>query len=714
MSELLRTWLHGLLEGLPPAQPTQPSKLDPELLERLMEGLRDYAPERACVAMRQSLAVQGGLPASGSTLWRHAVSCTPCALAVLEHQGGAPGLLSVDQVELLLWITEPVRAFHLEEHPELAVDDGEQRSAQQDYSALERVMMARHAASAAQSEARVHRVMAGRYHGADGHSYGYADEVGSSGGPVGAPRSMGESGGAGDAHGAESGPIVAPPSGASLELESPGLHLLVLGPAGLVTAPPPGLGALLRACTSAQIPILLLPGDSGSLEERVLATAERVRGVTEEIWGWDECFLEPTALLLQPGARRGTKAWQLGMAEADGTTVAGIVGDLSRLLACGEPEALVLNSPLWSGPAQPFWLPEAGERFLARFGAQDDGSLGRSSSPWRAYAPWTQGHAHESAGEDAADGLLHELEAMLDVPDASPVFLLAPPGGGKSRLLRRWLALRQAAHPEAVLVSRFFSDDVDASVTGALCSLWDELAAACDVGFLAPRGRLAIRDGFPTLLAACGQAQSTTVVLDGLEDLDPGLDDLDWIPARVPAGVTLLVSVSTGIPAAERLIEQRRRAGAGRLLELAPIQGIEARRELARGVLERLGASLPASRVELALHFEGSGNPLFLEVLLGSMVALQPTGWLDRGGDLVPGRTAESCFDACLSALEQGLEPGALTQLREQLAQLVVEPAGLTLEPVPALRPFTRRMDGRTRLLHPCLLSVARRWSKAG
>ncbi len=715
MNDLLRTWLDGLLDGLPPGQIAPHSRLGTALLERVVEQLEDYTPAPACIELRQSLAAGEASPAPESTLGRHAARCTSCALALLELRGAAPGLLDVEQVELLLWITEPVRAFQLEVHAELASVAAAHRSVHPGYSAMELALMAhREHSSVAQAQARVHQVLVGSYQGASGLSYGYAergvDDAGSAGsGTTDGPATRVATGtrGVGEF---EAGSSSEQPT-ASIEPEISGLHLVVLGPPELSLSSPPALGSLVEACGRARVPILLLPSGSEDLVERVLSTAEQVRDTVGTVWGWDECFLEPTALLLRPDARRGSKAWQLGLGGGQEADILTIVSDLEHLVAHGEPEVSSLESTLWSGSARPFWLPEAGRVFLARFGEQRD-DPGRSSTAWSVHAPWVLGHAEPMADPEShpSEPELSGLEALLDSTERAPVFLVAPVGGGKSSLLRRWLDLRRSASPEAVLVSRFYSDEPASSVSEALLSLWAELAGASGVAFLAPRGRLAIRDGFRTLLEACGREHRVVLVLDGLEDLNPGLDDLGWIPPRLPDGVTLLTAVSSGSPASARMLDSLLREGSGRLMELAPVQSLERRRTLASAYLERQGASLPASRLELALHFEGSGNPLFLEVLLGSMLVLEASGWLDSGGDLAPGTTPESCFDACLLALERSLEPETLAILRGQLAQLVDEPTGVVLEPLSALRPFTRRLEGRTRLLHPSLRNVARRW----
>ena len=119
-----------------------------------------------------------------------------------------------------------------------------------------------------------------------------------------------------------------------------------------------------------------------------------------------------------------------------------------------------------------------------------------------------------------------------------------------------------------------------------LDSLLDKLRRTGRIDSEIPTDPRKLREQLPELLAECGKRGRAIIVIDALNQLDSGLEDLDWLPKRMPAGLKMMVSFKTGTAPADKLLARWRACGV-QVHECRGFEDIEDRKKLVTGYLER-------------------------------------------------------------------------------------------------------------------------------
>jgi WD40 repeat protein len=287
------------------------------------------------------------------------------------------------------------------------------------------------------------------------------------------------------------------------------------------------------------------------------------------------------------------------------------------------------------------------------------------------------------------DADLAALDRYADSDDAR-LFAVAAAGGiGKTTLLAKWIANRR--EQDDVVFCRFIGvGDRSSSVDSLLASLVDELRKAGRIESEIPTDPKKLREKLPELLAECGKHGRTIIVIDALNQLDGSLNDLDWLPKAMPAGLKIVVSFKTGTPAADELLARWRagarpfqagggknssaplphgerpptsasagegpgaRGGVGEVLvhECRGFENIEDRRKLVTGYLERHLKELDQTHLESLVTVPGAENPLYLRVVLGELRVFGAFGQLREKLAHDFGTTPIEAFAGVLRRLE--------------------------------------------------------------
>ncbi|MDA0162916.1 DUF4062 domain-containing protein [Solirubrobacter ginsenosidimutans] len=294
------------------------------------------------------------------------------------------------------------------------------------------------------------------------------------------------------------------------------------------------------------------------------------------------------------------------------------------------------------------------------------------------------------------------LDAYADGADDTLFALTGPSGIGKTTALAGWVRRRRAAG-ELVRCRSVGASDGSTAVETVLQSLLEEVGAT-------PQEPL--RDTWLDALAG------ETVVLDGLDQLDAGLDDLDWLPWTLPEGVRLIVSFAGPGALGERMV-----AGGDVIVhEVAPFEDPATRRRLVVDYLAGYLKELAPELVEELIAFPAASNPLYLKVVLSELRVFGPHASLKEELDARFGEDAVSAFDAVLARIERdaGGEAapdvfGLLACARAGLS--APEIAGALGDPALAdevhgllrqVRAFTARRAGRYDFLHASFADAAR------
>ncbi len=156
----------------------------------------------------------------------------------------------------------------------------------------------------------------------------------------------------------------------------------------------------------------------------------------------------------------------------------------------------------------------------------------------------------------------------------------------------------------------------------------------------------------PRYLEEAGQQGKTILILDGLDQLDGGLLDFDWLPTSLPANVKLIVSFKLGSPITNEYFEQSQRKESLVFYQINPIAELRDRQMLVDAYLSRYLKALDDRWRDLIVQSNAASNPLFLKVVLSE---LRVYGSFQSLGDVIErrfGETPESAFQALLARLE--------------------------------------------------------------
>lgn len=342
-------------------------------------------------------------------------------------------------------------------------------------------------------------------------------------------------------------------------------------------------------------------------------------------------------------------------------------------------------------------------------------------------------------------GDFDELDEYVDGSSTQLFVLTGSPGAGKSMLLGEWIEHRRAdrADPESPPIHFRFvgASDNSTTVDALLRSTLHELRETGAFDEEIPHDPLSLRNALLDLLYTAGQRARKVIVIDGLNQLETGLDDLGWLPTELPHNVKLIVSFARGSPDAEELFERCRADDRVWLATVRPFGDLDDRRLLARLYLSHYLKELDDRQLEAIIGVEAAGNPLYLRVVLSELRVFGAFANLQEQLRREFGSTVLSAFDRVLRRLEtdpaySGLDPrvavplifGLLAHARrglslDELTDLVVSaypwPSGdggqsredrardavnLYLR---QLRPFLSRRDGRVDFFYESLKNAA-------
>lgn len=356
-----------------------------------------------------------------------------------------------------------------------------------------------------------------------------------------------------------------------------------------------------------------------------------------------------------------------------------------------------------------------------------------------------------SEGFIEREGVFSELDDYLN-DDSRQLFVLTAPGGmGKSMLLANWID-RCKGQPGAdyTLHFRFVGQsDRSTNLPNLLRYLLLELQQIAhkipatametvkgpegnettrEVPFDIPQDPIKLQTLWQEQLVLIGEKGKTVIVIDAINQLESGFDELTWLPlSGLPENIKLIISFRQDATGAPELLERFTANGEYiRLARVKPFVGMKDRRTLVNTYLNQYLKEIDARHLEVITALKGAENPLFLKVVLselrvfGSFVGLADKIRSDFGD------TPESAFDGTLRRLENdpaysGILPGKAVPLlfglmaharyglsAEELAGMfrqslslaeTEDQKALTLETVHLflrqVRPFLARRDGR-------------------
>ena len=313
------------------------------------------------------------------------------------------------------------------------------------------------------------------------------------------------------------------------------------------------------------------------------------------------------------------------------------------------------------------------------------------------------------------------VEALNDYCDGYsrfPLLVLAASGMGKTTLSAQFA--RQRREP---LIVRFLGMS---ELSGALLPLWESILS--EAGLPAPPDLDTLMARLPSYLAAMAPR---ILLLDGLEQISGGLELLELLPAPLPEGIKVILTVRSDLE--DKKLERFLRFHPDYPHpELRPFSA-EQKQALVETSLRTSLKELSPELMKLVCELDESGNPLYLAILLSDIRSFGSSSRLQKEIER-HGSNPFSAFDALLARMENDrlfdmLPParcvplvfGLLAAARdglsyEELTDCLAEAfpeesrercAGSLQICLRQVRGFLRRFDGRTDFRHQAFRAAA-------
>jgi hypothetical protein len=238
------------------------------------------------------------------------------------------------------------------------------------------------------------------------------------------------------------------------------------------------------------------------------------------------------------------------------------------------------------------------------------------------------------------------------------LFVLTAAGGlGKTMLLANWINhfRKENTGEKTPVFYRFIgASDRSTSPDSLLRYLLREMKETAGLfNNEIPDNPEELRKVWPELLEKIGKLQKTIIVIDGINQLESGLSDLNWIPQPVPYGIKLVISFKKEGNEAKNLYRIYKENSSVTLVEMQPFSKPDDREQLIKKYLERYIKQLDDYQIKKIINFPGADNPLFLKAILSELRVFGAfVNLTDKITRAEFGATPDTAFDAVLNRLE--------------------------------------------------------------
>jgi WD40 repeat protein len=252
----------------------------------------------------------------------------------------------------------------------------------------------------------------------------------------------------------------------------------------------------------------------------------------------------------------------------------------------------------------------------------------------------------------AGDGFIERagdfdaLYEYINGGEMRPFALTAFAGMGKTSLLAHFIETYTAKSGETLHYRFIGGSDDSVSTERLIRSLLDELKSVgkikmdipTDYEVLAellekykdfseiekidadiPTNSIDMMNMLPKFLEKAGKIGKTVIVIDALNQLESGMDDLYWIPGTLPANVKLIISFKRGDENAERYYRKQEEPGGMILAAVKPFNSEDDRKAIVVAYLEQYFKELDEPCIKSLINSDGAENPLFLKIALSEL-----------------------------------------------------------------------------------------------
>lgn len=243
-------------------------------------------------------------------------------------------------------------------------------------------------------------------------------------------------------------------------------------------------------------------------------------------------------------------------------------------------------------------------------------------------------------------GYSERLDAHI-VADGAPMLVTGETGAGKSALLANWTDRVRSRTADAFIIAQYAgATGSDNDHLAILRQIMVEIREHYSLKEEVPSTPAEIVEAMPIWLAKV-RRERLILVLDGLDQLSPMSQGLEWLPRHIPPQVRLVVSASDG-PVADKL-----RARDFGVLRLKPLT-LSERRSVTKEFLGERSRMLTGDQLRRVTSESTNANPLFLRIRLEELRAHGPAGRLnERIDSLLGAGDLDRLFERVLERLER-------------------------------------------------------------
>jgi hypothetical protein len=327
-----------------------------------------------------------------------------------------------------------------------------------------------------------------------------------------------------------------------------------------------------------------------------------------------------------------------------------------------------------------------------------------------------------------------DIYSYIESDETRPLAIAAESGRGKTSLLATFIREfpdERYGVGEPLLHGDVFyrfigGSDESSTVPQLIRSLLSELFEKYGIHRELPVDPSALADAFADCLEDLDGGGGIILVLDSLDQLETGMDDLEWLPPRLPRNIKLIVSFRLGNPSSDSYYAAIQANGRMVLSGVRPFDRPGDKRALIETYLNRYFKELDEERIDALIGIQGTNNPLFLKVVLSELRLFGVHNDLSAVIRERFGNTPAEAFDALLGRMESdpaytktdpavalphlfgwlahsryGLSPEELSLLllRQGIAKCTKDASDSVYTLLRQLRPFLARQEGRVNFL---------------
>ena len=324
------------------------------------------------------------------------------------------------------------------------------------------------------------------------------------------------------------------------------------------------------------------------------------------------------------------------------------------------------------------------------------------------------------------------LSGYINNEETCPLALTAFAGMGKTSLLAHFIDKYELKNNETLYYRFVGNSDDSINVERLFRSILEQIKETGKIKSIIPVDYTDMMNKLPDLLTEAGKNGKIIIIIDALNQLESGMNDLNWIPTKLPENTKLIVSFKLGEKSADDYYNKQK---ANMVFHsVKPFDSKADRKALVAAYLERYFKELDEDRIENLITLEGADNPLYLKAVLSELRVFGIHNDLSKVINERFKDTPKSAFNAILERIENdpayskfkpavalpnifgwiahshyGMSPEELVDItiREKLTDNKTEAYDTIYLILRQLRPFLAKRDGRVDFFYESFKSAA-------